>query len=236
MRSGEIVGLIGPNGAGKTTMIDAISGHNRHYRGTVRLDGVAIDSWSAARRARGGVVRSFQSLELFDDLSVEDNLRVAAESHRRRRYVTDLVRPGRSPLPATALAAVREFRLEPDLSSRPDELAYGRRRLVAVARAAAADASILLLDEPAAGLDEAESGELTELLLKLAKEWNLGILLVEHDMGLVMSACDKLVVLDFGHRIAMGSTEDVRKDPAVIAAYLGQPESTDAAAAVTEHQ
>lgn len=222
VRSGEVLGLIGPNGAGKTTIIDAITGYARRYTGSASLNGESIDSWSAANRARAGIIRSFQSLELFDDLSVEDNLRVASEQARRRHYLTDLIRPGKGRLPSSAVAAIEEFGLCDDLAKRPPELSYGRRRLVAIARAVAVtQASILLLDEPAAGLDERESKELGHLLRRLATEWNLGIVLVEHDMNLVMNTCDRLVALNFGAVIAVGPTHEVRNDPDVITAYLG---------------
>jgi ABC-type branched-subunit amino acid transport system ATPase component/branched-subunit amino acid ABC-type transport system permease component len=221
--SGEVVGLIGPNGAGKTTMIDTITGLNNGYEGTVTVDGRPMDGWSPAKRARSGIVRSFQSLELFADLSVQDNLRVAADLPRRRNYITDLIKPGRDTLPSSALAAIEQFELTDYLTSLPTELPYGQRRLVAIARAvAASEARILLLDEPAAGLDEHSSRELAAMLRTLATEWNFGILLVEHDMGLVMSACDRIVALDFGHVIADGPTDQVRRDPVVVSAYLGE--------------
>ncbi|HET6509981.1 MAG TPA: ATP-binding cassette domain-containing protein [Baekduia sp.] len=219
---GEIVGLIGPNGAGKTSVIDAVSGF-APAAGEVRLGDMALDGLSVHRRARAGVSRSFQSLELFDDVSVLENLRAASDPQGWRSYVAELFRPGRASLPATAQAAVREFRLEDDLGQRPDALSYGRRRLVAVARAVAADPEILLLDEPAAGLDERESAELAELVRVLAKRWGIGVLVVEHDMAFVMSLCDRVTVLDFGRQIASGSVAEIREDPAVIAAYLGAP-------------
>ncbi|HWI71353.1 MAG TPA: branched-chain amino acid ABC transporter permease/ATP-binding protein [Baekduia sp.] len=221
VRSGEIVGLIGPNGAGKTTTIDAISGHTRGYAGSIALDGQALDGSSPTRRSRAGVGRSFQSLELFEDLSIEDNLRVAAEQPSARTYLTDLVRPGRRPLTPVAVAAVREFELADDLGRRPSELSYGRRRLVGIARAVAGTPNVLLLDEPAAGLDERESRELSTLLRRLADEWNFAILLVEHDVNLVMSISDRVVALDFGRVIASGAPDEVRRSPAVIEAYLG---------------
>ncbi|HEY6760387.1 MAG TPA: ATP-binding cassette domain-containing protein [Baekduia sp.] len=219
---GEIVGLIGPNGAGKTSVIDAVSGFAA-ADGDVRLGDETLDGLAVHRRARAGVSRSFQSLELFDDVSVLENLRAASDPQGWRSYVVELLRPGRAPLPVAAQAAVREFQLEDDLAKRPDELSYGRRRLVAVARAVAANPEILLLDEPAAGLDERESAELAEFVRVLAKRWGIGVLVVEHDMAFVMSLCDHVTVLDFGRQIASGTVAQIREDPAVISAYLGAP-------------
>lgn len=218
----EVVGLIGPNGAGKTTIIDAVSGFVRPASGTVMLDSRPIGSWSAARRARRGLRRSFQSLELFDDISVSDNVHAGADESTRLSWLTDLVRPGRHLLPPTAVAAIREFDLVADLTRMPDELSVGRRRLVGIARAVASAPSVLMLDEPAAGLDESESRELATLIRRLADERKIGILLVEHDVALVMSTCDRVVVVDFGAMIATGTPSEVRDNPLVRAAYLGE--------------
>jgi len=171
--TGEIFGLIGPNGAGKTTVVEAITGFVSPVAGTIRLDGTSIDALSPTRRARAGLGRSFQSLELFEDITVRENLLVAADDRALRAYGSDLVRPGRLELSSVAVAAVREFGLEADLELLPDELAYGRRRLVAIARAIAASPRVLLLDEPAAGLSESESGELGTLIRRLAHEVGL---------------------------------------------------------------
>jgi ABC-type branched-subunit amino acid transport system ATPase component/branched-subunit amino acid ABC-type transport system permease component len=220
---GEIAGLIGPNGAGKSTLIDSVTGFVRTDKGSaITLDGRRIDRLPAHRRARAGLSRSFQSLELFDDVTVLDNLRTACEPRVSWRWVTDLVWPRNRPLTPVALAAVREFGLEPHLHDQPENLSYGRRRLVAIARALAAGPSVLLLDEPAAGLDQHESAELGRLIRKLADEWGIGILIIEHDMAVVMAICDRVTVLDFGRVIASGSPTEIRQDPAVIAAYLGQ--------------
>ena len=223
LRPGEVTGLIGPNGAGKTTMIDAITGFVTAASGTITLNGQVISRWSPRRRAAAGLGRSFQSLELFESMTVRDNLRTAADRRDARAYLTDLVRPGHAPLPAGAIAAVREFGLEADLDRRPEELPYGTRRLVAIARAVATSPSVLLLDEPAAGLDETETAELGRLVRRLAKEWGIAVLLVEHDVSLVFDVCDRVTVLDFGTRIAEGTPDVVRSTPEVIDAYLGAP-------------
>jgi sulfate-transporting ATPase len=227
---GQVVGLIGPNGAGKTSLIDAVTGFARST-GRIAVDGVAIGTWPAHRRARAGVSRSFQSLELFEDVTVGDNLRVASDPRDRRAYLTDLVAPGDPPLTAAALEAVREFGLAAQLDALPGDLSYGERRLAAVARAVATEPSILLLDEPASGLGQQESRELAELVRRLADEWGIAVLLVEHDMDLVMRVCDRITVLDFGRVIAEGTPEEVRADPAVVAAYLGEPLRADAGVA-----
>jgi sulfate-transporting ATPase len=219
-----VVGLIGPNGAGKTTLIDVVTGFTRQHSGTVTLDEQPIDRWSARRRARAGIARSFQSLELFEDLTVRDNLRTASDRRDPLAYLSDLVWPGDPPLSSTAIAAVREFGLEDDLDRRPSELPYGRRRLVGIARAVATKPSVLLLDEPAAGLDERETAELGDLVRRLAREWGLAVLLVEHDVSLVMSVCDRIVALDFGIVIAGGTPDEIRRNEAVVAAYLGRDE------------
>jgi sulfate-transporting ATPase len=224
IRPARILGLIGPNGAGKTTLIDAVTGFTRIAAGTLLLDGEDISGWSPTRRARSGLGRSFQSLELFEDSTVLDNLRSASDPQDRLSYVADLVYPREPPLSGEVVSVIREFHLENDLDRIVENLPYGQRRLLAIARAVALRPSILLLDEPAAGLDDVETRELAHLVRRLADDWGIGVLLVEHDVDFVMSICDELVVLDFGHKISEGALEKVRNDPAVIAAYLGVPE------------
>jgi ABC-type branched-subunit amino acid transport system ATPase component/branched-subunit amino acid ABC-type transport system permease component len=235
VRPGEVVGLIGPNGAGKTTLIDAVTGFVPVTEGSITLDGRGIDRLNATQRARLGLRRSFQSLELFEDVSVEENIRAGSDRRAARRsWVTDLVWPRRHDLPSAAVAAVREFELEPHLDNTPEELPYGRRRLVGIARTVASGPSLVLLDEPAAGLDENESAELARLIRRLADERNMGVLLVEHDVGLVMSTCDRIVVIDFGRVIASGTPAEIRDEPAVRDAYLGHADEVDEAAGVAE--
>jgi ABC-type branched-subunit amino acid transport system ATPase component/branched-subunit amino acid ABC-type transport system permease component len=218
---GQILGLIGPNGAGKTTLIDAVTGFSRASSGEVSINDEVVRARSPRRRVQLGIGRTFQNLELFEDMTVADNLRAACERRDWVAYLSDLVRPGAAPLPAAALEAVRSFQLGDDLERRPGELAFGKRRLLAIARTTAARPSILLLDEPAAGLDDDETNELGDLLRHLADDWGISVVLVEHDMGLVMRVCDRIVVLDFGTKIAEGTPEEVRRDDRVIAAYLG---------------
>jgi ABC-type branched-subunit amino acid transport system ATPase component/branched-subunit amino acid ABC-type transport system permease component len=228
LRPGRISGLIGPNGSGKTSMIDAISGFVRPAAGSVVLAGRAIEDWPVHRRVRAGMTRSFQSLELFEGITVRENLLSASEGHDPRAYATDLVKPGKWSYAPAALAAIREFGLQDDLDRQPTDLPYGRRRLVAIARALGSEPSVLLLDEPAAGLDENEAAEIATLVRGLATSWGIAILLVEHDMAFVMSVCDDITVIDFGRPIGFGSPDEVRRDPAVIAAYLGDPDQPPA--------
>ena len=218
---GEVHGVIGPNGAGKTTLIDAATGFTRPSAGKISVDGNRIDNVTAALRARLGVSRSFQSLELFEDMTIGDNIRTAADGRNRLSYLTDLLFPRHAALPGTAIAAIEEFELADDLDKFPSDLSFGKRRTVGIARAVAARPSVLLLDEPAAGLGERETEELGHLIRRLADEWGIAIMLVEHDVSLVFSMCDRVTAMDFGEVIAVGEPELVQNDPAVIAAYLG---------------
>jgi sulfate-transporting ATPase len=218
---GKILGLIGPNGAGKTTLVDAVTGFNRPNSGDILIDGRSIAGWSPHRRARRGLVRSFQSLELFDDLTVFENLHTASDSHSARSYLGAVLPHREQELPPVAIEAIHDLGLGDDLNRRAEELPYGRRRLLAIARTLAADPAVLLLDEPAAGLDTVESAELGRLLRVIVEKTNVGVLLVEHEMPLVMSLCDSIVVLNFGKVIASGTPDQVRNDPEVVVAYLG---------------
>jgi ABC-type branched-subunit amino acid transport system ATPase component/ABC-type branched-subunit amino acid transport system permease subunit len=233
---GQIVGLMGPNGAGKTTFIDAVSGFVRPAAGSIRLDGEDLGGLGAHRRSRLGLSRSFQSLELFDDVTVRENLMAAADSADGLAYVSNLFWRGRIPFSAPAAAAIDEFGLRAVLGKKPTELSYGRRRLVAIARAVAAHPSVVLLDEPGAGLDETESAELGNLVRRLADSWGIGVLLVEHDVRMLFETCDRIVVLDFGRVIADGTPDEIAADPEVRAAYLGEdpglPEPAGAESAV----
>ena len=226
LEPGTITGLIGPNGAGKTSLIDAISGFTA-AAGRVLLDDVDLSKAPAVKRARAGVARSFQSLELFEDSTVFENLSVAADPQDFRSYLLDLVWPINPPLPPEVVRAVLEFQLDQDLHRDVRDLSYGKRRLLAIARAVAMSPSVLLLDEPAAGLSSTESTELARVVRRLAEEWGMTVLVVEHDMNFVMGVCDQVVVLDFGELIASGSPEQIRSDPAVIAAYLGDDSDTE---------
>jgi branched-chain amino acid transport system ATP-binding protein len=217
---GRVVGLIGPNGAGKTSIIDALTGYHLPSAGSVSFGGRDITRARAHQRARGGLARTFQSVELFDDLSVGDNVLVAAERIGLGRSLRDLFLPVPAPDRGDVDWALELCGLS-DLADRsPRELSHGRRKLVGVARALAARPRLVLLDEPAAGLDSAESLELGEHLRGLPAA-GVSVLLVDHDMGLVLGVCDEVHVLDFGRMIAHGTPAEIRADERVIEAYLG---------------
>ncbi|WP_433085774.1 ABC transporter permease subunit [Dactylosporangium sp. CA-052675] len=218
---GQVHGLIGPNGAGKTTLIDALTGFVESPGASMTLDGQDISRWPAQRRAAAGISRSFQSLELFETMTVRENLLAASDRRDWLAFLTNLVAPGRERYSPAALAAIREFHLEDDLERKPDELPYGRRRLLAIARSVATGASVLLLDEPAAGLDDTETAELGHLIRRLATELRMAVLLVEHNVSVVLDVSDQVSVLNFGKVIATGTPAEIRSDPAVITAYLG---------------
>jgi ABC-type branched-subunit amino acid transport system ATPase component len=199
--SGELVGLIGPNGAGKTTFIDAITGFVR-AEGSVELAGVSLDGLPAHARAQRGLARTWQTVELFDDLTVRENLTVAAgkgASVDQELKVLDLVHAA---------------------ESMPWELSQAERKRAGIGRALVAQPKLLCLDEPAAGLDTRQSKEFGALLPGIARA-GTAVLLVDHDMGLVLSVCDRVVVLDAGAVIAQGTPAQIRGDERVIAAYLG---------------
>ena len=214
----ELVGLIGPNGAGKTTFVDAITGFVR-YTGRVELDGHDLTGMPPHARARRGLARTWQSTELFDDLTVLENLAVAAERPSALALASELVgrnaRTADSPDRALELLELRPLR-----DAMPSELTQGQRKLVGVARAIAMGPRLLCLDEPAAGLDTRESEELGQRLRQIA-DAGTATLLIDHDMGLVMNICDRIVVLEFGKVIAAGPPDEVRRDQQVVRAYLG---------------
>jgi len=214
---GTVTGLIGPNGAGKTTMFNVICGLQPVHAGRVLFGGRDLGSLRPHRRARLGIARTFQRLEIFGSLTVRENVLAAAEV--RRRWARDHSNPK-----AVTDAVLDLVGLASLSSRRAETLPTGQARLLELGRALATRPTLLLLDEPSSGLDETESDELGDLLVRLAAA-GMGILLVEHDMELVMRVCSTISVLDFGAVLATGSPEEIRRDERVRAAYLGTGDS-----------
>lgn len=230
------IGLIGPNGAGKTTMFNAIGGFIAPTRGRVSLDGRDITSMGPTARARLGIGRTFQKLELFGRMSVFDNLMVAAESAESRLdIVSDILS-----LPRRHSEEARCARMADDMlqllglewarDRRAADLPVGHARILELGRALCAKPKLMLLDEPSSGLDSDETRDFGKLLKRVNEEMGISILLVEHDMDLVMDVCKALYVLDFGRLIAQGTPKQIVKDPAVRAAYLGEEDDETASA------
>jgi branched-chain amino acid transport system ATP-binding protein len=216
---GELVGLIGPNGAGKTTLVDAVTGFVG-YAGQVELDGRNLAGLRAHARAALGLSRTWQSSELFDDLTVRENLAVASRRPSLWETAKELVTDSQ-PTDAEAIDEALELvELGWAADLMPSDLSQGQRKLAGIARAVAMRPRLLCLDEPAAGLDTGESEELGRRLRGLADS-GLSTLLIDHDMGLVLGICHRIVVLEFGKVIAAGPPEAVRRDPKVVTAYLG---------------
>jgi len=229
---GELLGLIGPNGAGKTTVFNMISGIYAptegqisfwDSRGRIHL----IGKTSPAALNRMGISRTFQNIRLFGNLTVEDNVRIALHSRRIAGPLDVLFRLPRFRDDEEGMIEktgelLSLFKIEDKKHELARNLPYGEQRKLEIARALASDPSLLLLDEPAAGMNPQETGELMKLISFIRKEFRLTILLIEHDMRLVMGICERLVVLDYGRIIAEGLPEEIRRNPAVIKAYLGE--------------
>jgi ABC-type branched-subunit amino acid transport system ATPase component len=212
LRRREVVGLIGPNGAGKSTLVNVLSGFDRPSAGTVELEGRDVTHWSPSRRGRHGLARTFQHSHAFRSLSVQENVEVAAlgvgtPAREARRRAAELL---------------ETLGLTEHANARADTLAQGDERRLGVARALATNPRFVLLDEPAAGLPEAEVPELTDAVRTVRDEHDAGVLLIDHNMALIMEICDRIFVLDQGRTLAEGTPQEIRANLDVAAAYLGE--------------
>jgi branched-chain amino acid transport system ATP-binding protein len=229
---GSIHGVIGPNGAGKTTLFHLLSGFLRPTAGTIELDGRDVTGAPAYAMARAGVARTFQNIRLFGDLSVLDNVKVALQRDWRHSLIATLVSsPGfrrrERELDDAAVALLERMRLGDRRDRLARSLPYGDQRRLEIARAVATRPKVLLLDEPNAGMNPIETQELLALIRGLRDELGITIVLVAHDIPLVMNLCDRIQVLNYGKLIAEGAPAEVRSNPDVIAAYLGQARERD---------
>jgi branched-chain amino acid transport system ATP-binding protein len=233
VEEGEIFGLIGPNGAGKTTMFNMITGLIPPSGGEIFYKNQAIDRSQPYQIARKGIARTFQNLRLFSNLSVLENVAIANHIHTRSNLIssiwgTKLAKAEEQEIQLRAYQLLELVGLESKSAQVAHNLAYGDQRRLELARALALQPQLLLLDEPAAGMNPSEKAALSDLIRKIRSLFNLTIIMIEHHVPLVMGLCDRIAVLDFGQLIALGSPEIVKNDPAVITAYLGDESETGA--------
>ena len=224
--AGELIGLIGPNGAGKTTAFNLLTGVYRPSMGEIRFDGQSLVGKKPYQITAAGIARTFQNIRLFGDLSVLENVKIACNLHARYTLLESVLRVGRygreeEAIEAQALQLLQLFHLDVKCDELARNLPYGEQRRLEIARALATKPRLLLLDEPAAGMNPQETAELTQLIRRLRDEFSLAILLIEHDMGLVMQLCERIYVLDYGKILAHGVPDEIRHNPDVIKAYLG---------------
>ncbi len=223
----ELYGLIGPNGAGKTTVFNLLTGVYRPDTGKVALDGKDITGKKTIDINRAGIARTFQNIRLFKQLSVLDNVKVGL--HNKHRYSTiegilrlPKYRKTEKEMDGQAMELLKVFDLDQSAHLTAANLPYGQQRRLEIARALATEPKLLLLDEPAAGMNPNETGELMDMIRFVREKFHMTILLIEHDMKLVSGICEKLTVLNFGEVLCQGSTAEVLNDPQVITAYLGE--------------
>ena len=223
---GEIVGLIGPNGAGKTTVFNLLTGVYVPSGGAIRLEGNSIIGKKPYQINRIGIARTFQNIRLFKNMTVADNIKVAMNQNMKYKILTAMFRlPGywrqEREVDKKARELLRIFDMEDTADQMAANLPYGQQRKLEILRALASKPKLLLLDEPAAGMNPTETRDLMETIRDIRGRFNVAILLIEHDMSLVMNVCERLYVLDYGTLIAQGPPEEIRKNEKVIAAYLG---------------
>ncbi len=228
LAAGSTLGFIGPNGAGKTTVFNLISGVTLPDRGEVLLDGQRVTRWPAHIRARHGIARTFQTMHLYRDLTARENVLMALHLHARYSMLAAIlatpgVRRAEAALRTRAAQLLRRVGLEARADVKAGALSYGDQRRLDLCKALALEPRVLMLDEPAAGMNEEESRDLTALIAQLKAEHGLTVLIVEHHMDVVMSLSDEVVAMDFGEVIAHGPPDMVRRDARVLEAYLGQP-------------
>lgn len=224
---GELIGLIGPNGAGKTTAFNMITGVYTPTEGKVYFNGQQSSGKKSYQVTQMGMARTFQNIRLFSELSVIDNVKIAYNMHVTYNLADAIVRDGKylseeEFITQKALDLLKIFHLEEEAHEVAKNLPYGKQRRLEIARALATEPKLLLLDEPAAGMNPQETKELMEMIRWIRKEFNLSILLIEHDMGLVMGVCERIYVLEYGIKIAEGTPDEIKQNARVIEAYLGE--------------
>lgn len=224
---GELIGLIGPNGAGKTTAFNLLTGVYQPTTGDIEFDGQSIVGLKPYKITQRGIARTFQNIRLFADLSVLDNVKIAYHFHVKYSLMEAILRCGRyhqeeDDIEQKAMRFLEIFKLADKKDEIARNLPYGEQRRLEIARALAAQPKLLLLDEPAAGMNPQETHQLMELIRWIRQEFNLTILLIEHDMSLVMGVCERIYVLDYGSIIASGTPAEIKSNPRVIEAYLGE--------------
>lgn len=224
---GELIGLIGPNGAGKTTAFNMITGVYTPTEGKVYFNGQQSSGKKSYQVTQMGMARTFQNIRLFSELSVIDNVKIAYNMHVTYNLADAIIRDGKylseeEFITQKALDLLKIFHLEEEAHEIAKNLPYGKQRRLEIARALATEPKLLLLDEPAAGMNPQETKELMEMIRWIRKEFNLSILLIEHDMGLVMGVCERIYVLEYGMKIAEGTPEEIKQNARVIEAYLGE--------------